>query len=78
MLQRPGKPIRPIIHRNDLLPPSQDVCPETDARARNVAPGDIEAFMPVVEIVVVRRFERQSMNTENLQKVTPFCSHDVG
>jgi hypothetical protein len=44
--------------------------PERDVWARDVSPGDIQAFMPVVELIVVSGLETGASKSERLNEVS--------
>ena len=58
------KPARHTLDREGRLPAANEVHPERDVRAGDVSPEHVEAFVPVVEHLIVGAFKARARKLE--------------
>jgi hypothetical protein len=69
--------IREVSARIRLLAAANDVCPDRHIAAGDIAPQNVEPFVPDVDLLVVCALEARAAELHNLHVVTEARPDDV-
>ena len=76
LIELTGESRRKIPFGVDTLAPSDLVRPQRHIRTRNIAPEYIKAFVPIVELTIVRGFKRDPTQPKRLHVIAFACTYN--